>query len=338
MAVAVKNASETAPPRPLDRLAVGSLVGVVYVLGSIGIVFYGLPTLWAQNVSPAIVSGMGTFVNAGLLLLAVVAAAIGLAVLGMRLVGPKPPHGLSAGIGLGILALAAVVLITWIVGAILEAVLPANLAMVGALVTAAAFVGQLIYVVRAYFRPKADEFLAQVEDQGWFGRNVYKGSQGQMVRRGTLVAILIIGGCGIYSLLSHNTLGTFASAVTGGANDWVLVIPFTGGHYIPLLRDVRFTAPIVLTALTLWIAFRAINYPAFADFLIATEAEMNKVSWTTRHRLYQDTIVVLATLFLFTVFLMVVDLAWGWLLSHRWVGVIQVEQTTSKSKDEVQKW
>ena len=33
------------------------------------------------------------------------------------------------------------------------------------------------------------------------------------------------------------------------------------------------------------------------DFLIATEAEMNKVSWTTRKRLVKDTIVVLVTVF-----------------------------------------
>ena len=41
---------------------------------------------------------------------------------------------------------------------------------------------------------------------------------------------------------------------------------------------------------------------------IATEAEINKVSWTTRKRLIQDTTVVLVTVFLFTLFLFVVDI------------------------------
>ena len=51
----------------------------------------------------------------------------------------------------------------------------------------------------------------------------------------------------------------------------------------------------------LWRAWRGmVNFPAFADFLIATEAEMNKVSWTTRKRLVQDTIVVLTTVVLMT--------------------------------------
>ena len=29
----------------------------------------------------------------------------------------------------------------------------------------------------------------------------------------------------------------------------------------------------------LWIGYRVVNLPSFADFLIAVEAEMNKVSW-----------------------------------------------------------
>ncbi|MSQ95722.1 MAG: preprotein translocase subunit SecE [Gemmataceae bacterium] len=56
-----------------------------------------------------------------------------------------------------------------------------------------------------------------------------------------------------------------------------------------------------------WLAWRTVNVPAFADFLIATEAEMNKVSWTNRRRLVQDTVVVLVTVFLFAAYLFSVD-------------------------------
>ena len=56
--------------------------------------------------------------------------------------------------------------------------------------------------------------------------------------------------------------------------------------------------PLLLLALSLWLAWRMVNLPPFADFLIATEAELNKVSWTTQQRLVQDTIVVLITTFL----------------------------------------
>ena len=69
-------------------------------------------------------------------------------------------------------------------------------------------------------------------------------------------------------------------------------------------------------ALSVWIsACSTANIPTVADFLIATEAEINKVSWSSRKRLIQDTIVVLVTTVLLTGFLLVIDLFWGWLLA-----------------------
>ena len=35
-----------------------------------------------------------------------------------------------------------------------------------------------------------------------------------------------------------------------------------------------------------WLIFRIVHFPPFAEFLIATEAEMNKVSWTSKEDLY----------------------------------------------------
>ena len=79
MAVAVKNASEAAQSSPLDRLAVSSLLGVLYVLGSVGIVFYAIPSLWATGIAAAINQ---SFISAGLQIVAMAAAAVGLLVLG----------------------------------------------------------------------------------------------------------------------------------------------------------------------------------------------------------------------------------------------------------------
>src|SRR5207302_1449682 len=73
----------------------------------------------------------------------------------------------------------------------------------------------------------------------------------------------------------------------------------------------------------LWLAYRLVNFPPFADFLIATEAELNKVSWVTRRRLIQDSVVVLVTMLLMTAFLFVIDIAWWLALSNRYVGVIR---------------
>ena len=83
-----------------------------------------------------------------------------------------------------------------------------------------------------------------------------------------------------------------------------------------------------------------INLPPFADFLIATEAELNKVSWTTRKKLYQDTIVVLATVALMAGFLFTMDWTWKVVLSWRPIGVlhIPVEQSDTETKIDQKKW
>jgi preprotein translocase subunit SecE len=63
-----------------------------------------------------------------------------------------------------------------------------------------------------------------------------------------------------------------------------------------------------------WVIFRLIQYPPFVEFLIATEAEMNKVSWTSKDDLYRATSVVLVTVTLMAVFLFGVDWVWSNLL------------------------
>ncbi|AMV36396.1 preprotein translocase subunit SecE [Planctomyces sp. SH-PL62] len=83
----------------------------------------------------------------------------------------------------------------------------------------------------------------------------------------------------------------------------------------------RLGIPAVLAAILGWVVFRVVQYPVFAEFLIATEAEMNKVSWTTKDDLYRSTLVVLATVLLLAVYLFVVD--WFWLFLLRMIGVLQ---------------
>ena len=96
-------------------------------------------------------------------------------------------------------------------------------------------------------------------------------------------------------------------------------------RYIPLLSKVHVTVPLFLGIGLVWFAWRITNWPVFADFLIATEAEINKVSWTTRKRLVQDTIVVLVTVFLLTTFLFVVDIVWIKILSNPIIDVLKVD-------------
>ncbi len=68
--------------------------------------------------------------------------------------------------------------------------------------------------------------------------------------------------------------------------------------------------PTVLAFIGCWIAYRLVNFPRFADFLIAVEAEMNKVSWPTRGELVRSSLVVLFTIFVLAVVLFGYDALW----------------------------
>jgi len=105
---------------------------------------------------------------------------------------------------------------------------------------------------------------------------------------------------------------------------------------LTLLPAVQFTVPLLLLGLALWLAWRIVNMPTFADFLIATEAELNKVSWTTRRRLVQDTIVVLLTVILMAFYLFAMDQCWRVVLSWKPIGVIQLPENQSEANTSVE--
>lgn len=328
MAVAVKNSPETTTRFALESVALHSLLGGLYVLGSLALVFGVLPALWAATVSGPIAGSIGPFVDAALLILVMLAAAVGLSVLGQRLIGPSPAPGVKAGTFFTIVGLLAVGFATLIVGNILQVRLGPDSGL-GLAITLAVGAGLLLLGFVGLVHPAYRKFLLQVEAQGWFSAAAYKRSQGQRVRRGTILGILVLAACGIYSLLAHHTLET------GLSPHWLVALPFSGGRTLILLPDVQFTVPLLLAGASLWLAWRVVNFPTFADFLIATEAEMNKVSWTTRKRLVQDTVVVLTTVLLLTVFLFFVDVLWGWGLSK--VGVLQLPEQTQQERQQA-KW
>jgi preprotein translocase SecE subunit len=327
MAVAVKNEPEATPRSPLNRLAVGSWLGIAYVVGSIAVVFHALPALWWE-----LTADLNKFVAGSLLFMVVLAAAAGALALGLVLLHRHPIHGLRAGIFVGLVGLLIIGWIATSLGGLLET--RELTETVGLVATAVPAAGLLLLLVWLYFRPGFGRWLGRVEDQGWFHAAGYKSNQGVRVRRGTILALLVLGGCGVYTLLHHGSLDR--------AGDWEFVVPFTAETHpvtgattyltVPLLPDARYTVPLLLLGLILWVSWRIVNWPVFADFLIATEAEMNKVSWTTRRRLFQDTIVVLVTVFLLTAFLFVVDVVWIKVLSWRPISVLVVDIGAERQK------
>lgn len=117
-----------------------------------------------------------------------------------------------------------------------------------------------------------------------FSFNVYKRTQGRITRQVTCVAVWVAIALGAFALM--NSLETTS-------------IP--GGQYL--------FAGILLIA-GLWLGYRLVNYPQFADFLIAVEAEMNKVSWPSRTELTRSSLVVIFVIFALAAILFGYDLIW----------------------------
>jgi preprotein translocase subunit SecE len=110
--------------------------------------------------------------------------------------------------------------------------------------------------------------------------------------------------------------GWHARVYTAGALGLVLAVGIW--KQFEALNDyqtlVRYAVPAALGLTLGWFIFRLVQYPPFVEFLIATEAEMNKVSWTSKDDLYRATTVVLVTVVLMAVFLFGVDWVWSTLL------------------------
>ena len=67
-----------------------------------------------------------------------------------------------------------------------------------------------------------------------------------------------------------------------------------------------------------WVSYRVVNLPSFADFLIAVEAEMNKVSWPTRGELFRASMVVLICIIFLAIILFGYDIFWQMIFRTCW--------------------
>ena len=129
--------------------------------------------------------------------------------------------------------------------------------------------------------------------------SLYKWNQGRVTRQVTFAALVVILGLGAWRLARDDRRLSTPGAVGG-----------------PDLGVVRFLVPG--GAAGGWLsgsAFGLVNLPAFAEFLIAVEAEMAKVSWPTGHEVFRSSAVVIFLIFALAVLLAAFDLFW-WFLLH----------------------
>jgi preprotein translocase subunit SecE len=135
-----------------------------------------------------------------------------------------------------------------------------------------------------------------------FSVSVYKRNQGKVARQLTAAALAIAIGLGIWRL------SQLLPIWFGGADS---MAPLAGGADLGV---VRFLVPGLLLALGAWICFRVVNIPRFADFLIAVESEMTKVSWPSRDEVVRSSVVVIFLIFALAAILAGYDLFWWFVL------------------------
>ena len=127
--------------------------------------------------------------------------------------------------------------------------------------------------------------------QELFHIGLYKKSQGRLTRQVTAAAVAVTVVFGLWRLNASLE-----------ADQWSF--------------QLRYAILVLLLLPGLWITYRLVNVPIFADFLIAVEAEMNKVSWPTRSELYRSSIVVLVTIFALAAILFIYDFFWNWFFTQ----------------------
>ena len=318
MATAVEPGSQPRTPSAPMNLPLASVLGAVYVVAVLAVVLLAIPNLWATTVGPAL--GNDQLLTPLSRVAAQVAVLGGLLWFGRKMLGDNPPKGVHGGIFL-VISWAIAIFFLWRAVAL-------NIEGGAGMIAAGLFAAFLLYLaVRHLTGSRGQARMVSLEEQGWFSTAGYKPSLGQKARRLTILGFLIVGGTGIWALSSGGAL----------PENGTLAMPFESPSQVTVLPDAKLTIPALLIALTFWFAWRAVNIPTFAEFLIATEAEMNKVSWTPKKRLAQDTVVVLTTTLLLALFLLVVDLFWGWLLSS--VGVLPSQKAGPEGNQaQQQRW
>nr|WP_153556725.1 preprotein translocase subunit SecE [Roseimaritima sediminicola] len=119
---------------------------------------------------------------------------------------------------------------------------------------------------------------------------VYKRNQGRLVRQLTCLTVWVVIALGCWRL--YETL-------KGDERAWLVL-----------------GVPGALLLVGLWVGYRLVNWPRFADFLIAVEAEMNKVSWPSKTEMIRSSVVVIFTIFFLAIALFGFDLAWQWMFEQ----------------------
>lgn len=133
----------------------------------------------------------------------------------------------------------------------------------------------------------------------------YKKGQGYYTRMGTAIGSGVMVALGCYALYDKLDGITPGKTITQNLKVWL-----------------QAGIPALVFLLFAWIVFKIVNSRKSADFMIATEGEMKKVSWSTKKEIISSTKVVIVTVLLMAVLLAAVDIGFAKLFEA--IGVLKV--------------
>jgi len=128
---------------------------------------------------------------------------------------------------------------------------------------------------------------------------IYKRGQGTRARAVAAIALGALAVFGCYSLQDF----------IGGYTEAKLTLGFMDLSVSVLVSAVAFLVAGMLVALIC-------NHKRLVDYLISSETELRKVSWPTRADLKQQTLIVIATIVIFSALLFVADLVFAYGSKH----------------------
>jgi len=93
--------------------------------------------------------------------------------------------------------------------------------------------------------------------------------------------------------------------------------------------------PAVVGVGGLWLAYRLVNWPKFANFLVSVEAELDKVTWADWDYLKRATAVVLVVMVLLGAFLFFSDVLWQEFFGR--IGFLDLKESADELKEAAKK-
>jgi preprotein translocase subunit SecE len=130
--------------------------------------------------------------------------------------------------------------------------------------------------------------------------DIYKRGQGKYTRLWSAFAVAIVAGLGCFRL--YGMLEAASWGLSNKATLWIATM-----------------VPAGLFVIMAIVIFWLVNKPSVADFMVAAEGEMKKVSWSSRQEITASTFIVIVVVIIMALLLGTTDISFSaffsWLLS-----------------------